>query len=120
MNLTELFRDEPHPQTFKAGHTILHEGETGHLMYVVLDGHVEITTGNQLLDVIATGGTFGEMALVDNGPRSATARARTDCRVAAIDRARFEQLVRSSPDFALAVMKALAHRLRREMKLHAP
>ena len=120
MNLAGLFHDEPHPQSFKAGHTILHEGETGHLMYVVLEGHVEITIRGQLLDVIAPGGSFGEMALVDNSPRSATARARTDCQVAALDRARFEQLVRSSPDFALAVMKTLAHRLRREMQLHAP
>lgn len=120
MNMVELFRNEAHPQTFKEGHVIIHEGEMGHLMYVVLDGHVEITMRGQLLDVIAPGGSFGEMALVDNSPRSATARARTPCTLAAVDKTRFQQLIQSSPDFALAVMKTLAHRLRREMQLHAP
>ncbi len=120
MSLVELFRDEAHPQTFKEGHTIIHEGEVGHLMYVVLEGHVEITIRGQLLDVIAPGGSFGEMALVDNSPRSATARARSNCTLAAVDKTRFQKLIQSSPDFALAVMKTLAHRLRREMLLHAP
>ena len=119
MTLLNLFHGEPHPQSFKQGHVIIHEGERGHLMYVVLDGYVEITIRGQLLDVLGPGGFFGEMALVDQGTRCASARARSDCRLAAVDRARFQFLVADSPDFALEVMKTMAHRLRREMQLSA-
>jgi CRP/FNR family cyclic AMP-dependent transcriptional regulator len=120
VNFADLFRDDPHPHAVPQGRTILHEGAAGEVMYVVLEGYVEITMRGQLLDVVGPGGSFGEMALVDNSPRSATACARTDARLAVVDRERFHRLVQTSPEFALAIMKTLAHRLRREMQLHAP
>lgn len=120
MNLLPLFENEPATRVVEKGQIVLHEGQLGDTMYVVLDGYVEITSRGHLLDVIGPGGSFGEMALVDNGPRSATARARTDCKFAIVDKARFESLVRSTPEFAIAVMKTMAHRLRREMQLNSP
>jgi CRP-like cAMP-binding protein len=58
------------------------------------------------------GGIFGEMSLIDDKPRSATARARTDCELVPIDEGRFLELVHQKPGFALEVMKVMAERLR--------
>ena len=56
---------------------------------------------------------FGEMALIDDEPRSATVIARTDCRLLEVDRRRFEFMVSETPYFALAVMRVMADRLRK-------
>lgn len=82
-------------------------------MYVVFDGEVEIRAGNNELEIGGPGTIFGEMALIDDAPRSATVIARTDCRLVEIDRRRFEFMVQETPFFALAVMKIMADRLRR-------
>lgn len=119
MSIADLFPNEANPMSVAKGQHILHEGESGDVMYVVLDGYVEITMKGQLLDVLGAGGFFGEMALVDGSPRIASARARTDCRLAVVDAARFRELVAASPDFSIAIMKTMAHRLRRELSLHA-
>ena len=55
----------------------------------------------------------GELALIDDEPRSATVVARTDCRLVAVDRRRFEYMVQETPLFGIAVMKVLADRLRK-------
>ncbi len=59
------------------------------------------------------GAIFGEMVLVDNSPRSATAIARTDCRVVPISEKRFQFLIQETPYFAIQVMQIMATRLRR-------
>ncbi|HEU5100134.1 MAG TPA: Crp/Fnr family transcriptional regulator [Roseiflexaceae bacterium] len=61
------------------------------------------------------GGIVGEMALIDDRPRSATAVAATDCRLVPIDERRFTFLVQQTPMFALAVMRVMAERLRRRL-----
>jgi CRP-like cAMP-binding protein len=53
------------------------------------------------------------MAILDRGPRSATVTAKTDCLLLAIDRERFENQVRKSPQFSIQVMRVIAERLRR-------
>jgi CRP-like cAMP-binding protein len=69
--------------------------------------------GNRLLAVVNPGGTFGEMALVDQSPRSATALARTECELLAIDRAALLEAMRAQPAVSIALLRAVAERLRR-------
>jgi len=81
-------------------------------MYVVLEGNVEIALGDLVLETAGPGALVGEMALIDNRPRTAAAVAKTPCRLAQIDRRRFHFLVQQTPNFATHVMKILADRLR--------
>lgn len=120
MNLLDLLAPSDPLQSLPRGHVIIHEGAPGHLMYVVAEGHVEILMREQLVDIIGPGGFFGEMSLIDDNPRVANAIARTDCKLAIVDREKFREWSRKSPDFALEVMKTLASRLRREMRMNAP
>ena len=82
-------------------------------MYAVLEGEIEIRKQGVLLDTVTAGSVFGEMALIDQSPRSATAMARTDCRVVAVGQRRFTFLVQQTPYFALQIMHILADRLRK-------
>jgi CRP/FNR family transcriptional regulator, cyclic AMP receptor protein len=98
---------------YTAGQTIIEAGTNGATMYVVLDGEVEIHIGGQEPSVGGPGTIFGEMALIDDDPRSATVIAKTDCRLLEIDHRRFESLVAETPYFALEVMHVMADRLRK-------
>ena len=113
MNLGGLFVDASNVQEFQASSTIFVEGAPGDVMYVVLEGEVELLVRSQVLEVAGPGDIVGEMALIDAKPRSATARAKSDCRLAPVDERRFLFLVHEHPFFALHVMRVLTDRLRR-------
>ena len=83
-------------------------------MYVVTEGQVEILDGSAILETAGSGSIFGQLALIDDEPRSATVVAKTDCRLVSVDRRRFQYMVQETPFFALAVMKVLADRLRKK------
>jgi len=105
-------------QECDAGHILFQAGDAGDSMYLIEDGKVQISMrssdGEELiLAVLAQGDFFGEMALIDNSPRTASAVAKTACRLAPIDQKRFHFLVQQTPNFATHVMKVLAARLRR-------
>lgn len=97
---------------YKAGDVIFAAGDTGKAMYVVSEGEVDIRVGGNVVECISPGSIFGEMALIDNSPRSATAIAKTDCKVVPLDQGRFQFLVQETPFFALQVMTIMATRLR--------
>jgi CRP-like cAMP-binding protein len=113
MGSLHLFRDLPEVRPFSSGETIFRKGEAGNAMYMVIEGEVDLVVGGVVVETAKPGTFLGEMALIIPARRSASARARTDCRVFPIDAARFQQLVQETPSFALDVMKALALRLRR-------
>lgn len=113
MVVLDLFRFIPDAHTFAKGRAIFRKGERGDAMYVVVDGRVEVSVGGRVLDRIGPGAVFGEMALIDDAPRTASAVARTKCRVVKIDARRFQSLVQKTPDFALQIMAVMANRLRR-------
>ena len=96
----------------RAGETVFEQGETGTAMYVVAEGEVEILNGPVVLATARPGSVVGEMALIDHAPRSATAVAKTNCKLVAVDQRRFEFLVQQTPYFALEVMQLMAERLR--------
>lgn len=113
MAKTNIFRTADDSQTFAAGQTIFEQGQTGDLMYVVKTGEVELLVNGILVETLDAGDMFGEMALIEKEPRSATARAKTDCEVVPINEKRFSLLVPQTPYFALTVMKTMSERLRR-------
>jgi CRP/FNR family cyclic AMP-dependent transcriptional regulator len=107
-----LFSEGNNAITFEAGRELFKKGDPGHDLYVVKSGEVQIVDGNQTLETVTTGGILGEMALVDGGPRSATARAVTDTAVIPVDERRFLFLVQQTPFFAIRVMRVMSTRLR--------
>ena len=82
-------------------------------MYVVLDGEVDVSVRGETVLRAEPGEILGELALIDSKVRSASANAKTACRVAVIDESRFLSLVREKPEFSLYVMRVLADRLRK-------
>ncbi len=100
-------------QKFDAGEKIFLEDDSGGCMYVVQSGKVDVITFGSVLETVGPGGMFGEMALIDDGPRSAAALANEATEASAIDKAMFVQLVREEPEFALHVMRLLTERIRR-------
>lgn len=97
---------------FSAGETIFHEGDAGREMYVVLEGAVRLSVTGRTVEKVGRDGFFGEMAVIDAEPRSATAFALTDCKLAPINHERFMALIRETPEFALEIMRVMAARLR--------
>jgi CRP/FNR family cyclic AMP-dependent transcriptional regulator len=112
MNPAELFRQETDALQLAPGDSLFREGEKGEKMYVLLEGEMEILLGDFVLETVRQGALIGEMALIDDSPRTASVVAKTPCRLAEIDRRRFHFLVQQTPHFATHVMKTLADRLR--------
>ena len=97
----------------ETGHALFREGEAGDTMFVVLDGAVEVTHDGHLVERVGKGGIVGEFALIDTGPRSASAIATEPTRLAFVGKKEFTFLVQEHPTFALQVMAVMADRLRR-------
>jgi CRP/FNR family cyclic AMP-dependent transcriptional regulator len=113
MNPAELFRQGTDTVELAPGDSLFREGDKDEKTYVVLEGEMDVLLGNFVLETVGPGALIGEMALIDDSPRTATAVAKTSCRLAEIDRRRFHFLVQQTPHFATHVMKTLADRLRR-------
>lgn len=113
MDTQHRFNKTEETQTFAAGQAIFREGQPGDVLYIVVEGAVDILINEQMLEQLGPGDIFGEMALIEDRPRSATAIARTDCLLTPISRTHFLALIQRTPLFALQVMRVLAHRLRR-------
>ena len=109
--LVAAFRARP-PQAFPTGRTIMKEGDAGVSMYMVISGRVRVSIRGTVVEQVGAGGTFGEMALVDQATRSATAVADRDSQLLTISRSDFLNLVKSKPDFAISLLKTIADRLR--------
>jgi CRP/FNR family cyclic AMP-dependent transcriptional regulator len=91
---------------------IMREGEAGIFMYVVMDGAVRITAGEKIIELVKAGGVFGEMALVDQSKRAASAAAASDCNLMSINRNDFLTLIKTNPAFGVSLLRSLAVRLR--------
>lgn len=113
MNLAELFRHETDLIELSAGQTLFKEGEQDDTMYVLMSGVALIVVHDRVVESAEAGAIIGEMGMIDEGPRSATVVAKTDCKFVHIDRKRFSFLIQHTPNFALHVMRVIANRLRR-------
>jgi len=112
MKLPNIFEADTPPQIHSAGATIFAEGDKGDCMYVVKEGEVELRVRGKVVEVVGVDGFFGEMALIESSPRSATAVAKSDTTLVPINARRFEFMVHEVPYFSLHVMKGLSSRLR--------
>lgn len=111
----EMFAAEENPRVCSAGEIIFREYDMGAEMYVVLEGEVDLTIRGRTVETLGPGEPFGEMALIDQAPRVATAVAKTACKLAVLPERRFLFLVQTAPQFALQIMKVMADRLRSKM-----
>ena len=99
--------------SYTPGQAIFRKGEPGDCMYIVLEGEVDLIAGYMAPETAKPGSLLGEIALVDpHRPRSASAIARTECKLAPVDAKRFAVLIQESPLFAVHVMRTMADRLR--------
>jgi CRP-like cAMP-binding protein len=97
---------------FHHGAEIVRAGERGDVLYVVLDGEASVRKPRGRALTVAMGGFFGELSLLDGGPRSATVVARGAVVCFALRRAVFAKLLRAEPAIAIAIMTELAGRVR--------
>ena len=109
--LTSNFPGQP-PVYYPKNGVIMREGEGGIFMYVVIDGSVRITVREKIVELVRAGGVFGEMALVDQSKRAATAAAAADSNLLSINRNDFLKLIKTNPVFGNSLLRALANRLR--------
>lgn len=91
---------------------VMREGQSGAFMYVVKSGRVAISIRGAVVETAQPGAIFGEMALVDQSPRTATATSETECELLQVDRPSLLAAVRAQPAFAMAMLRAVADRLR--------
>jgi CRP-like cAMP-binding protein len=108
-------------QSFRLGEVIFREGESGGALYLILEGKVRISRevsgmGEEALAVLGPGDAFGEMALIDDFPRSADARVHERCRLLVISKEALEDLLFLHKDLAYEILwnfvKILSARLR--------
>src|SRR5271165_5489281 len=97
---------------YKAGDVIFREGDAANELFIIQSGAVEIRLGNRVLETLPQYSIFGEMALIDAAPRSATAVAANDVRLVPVTEKQFLFLISNTPHFALNVMRIMARRLR--------
>ena len=107
-----LTRNDIETRKVRAGDVIFREGDKADELFVIKSGSVRIQVGNRTMADLAADNIFGEMALIDNEPRSATAVAITDVELVPVSEKQFLFLVSQTPYFALKVMRILAQRLR--------
>lgn len=111
----QLFQNDANKVPVKAGAVLFSEGEQGDTMYALIEGRVRISRHGKAVAVLEAGQIFGEMAVIDHSPRSATATAETDCVVVPINERRFLFLVQQTPFFGLQMLRLLAERLRAKL-----
>lgn len=113
MTTIEVFRHDSEMQAVAVGEHIVEIGDPGDVMYIVIEGEIEIQIGERSLEHIGPGGMFGELALIEHKERTATAVATKPSQVVPISQKRFLDLVHNTPFFAVEVMQTMADRLRR-------
>jgi CRP-like cAMP-binding protein len=97
----------------EAGSVVAREGEPGAGLFVIDSGEAEVTIGGKKVNHLVPGDFFGEMALLDGGPRSATVTAKTDIVLFALTEWVFRGLLAEHPSIALRTLESVAARLRK-------
>ena len=115
----EFFKAAGAPEKVAAGHTFFTENQKARpllfmrdKMYLLLEGEVELVRSKKGIGTVGKGQIFGEMASITHAPRSASAVAKTACKVIALDDKQFRQGLQTAPAFALMLMSMMIGRLR--------
>ncbi len=116
LSTSDIAKIVSHSMTIRIGEgeTIFYKGTTGNQLYVVLSGQVAILDGKERIATLSLGDMFGEMALVNEEPRSATAVAIEPCHLFMLNETTFHKLLTKhvSVQLLLNIIKTLSHRLR--------
>ena len=99
-------------RSFAEGDTITAQGESGIGFFVIEDGNATVSVGGKIIRTLGPGEHFGEVALIDSGPRSATIVATTDLRCRAMSAWEFKPFVEEHPEVAWALLETMVGRLR--------
>jgi CRP-like cAMP-binding protein len=112
----DFFKHGGKPERIAAGETIFAEGKKGLIfrdkMYLLISGDVDLMAKKKVIASLKAGEIFGELAAIDGAPRTASAVARTACRVIGLDEKQFYAALRKKPGFALMLMSVMINRLR--------
>jgi CRP/FNR family transcriptional regulator, cyclic AMP receptor protein len=98
---------------FMADHTIVREGDPGDAFYVVLAGQAKVITNGKVVNRVRPGDHFGEISLLDGGPRSATVTPETPMTLLILTRQNFRKALKDDPDIARRLLESLARQVRR-------
>ncbi|KAA3656934.1 MAG: Crp/Fnr family transcriptional regulator [Chloroflexi bacterium] len=106
------------PRRFNAGQIIFHHGDPGGLLYIISRGKVKITHSTPdgqeaMLAIFGSGDFFGELALLDDSPRSATVEALEPTETMTLHRDEFIRYIHNNPNFSLHILQTLAQHIRR-------
>ncbi len=110
--VARVVRDIPH----KAGTVIAREGEPGIGLFILVEGTADVTIGGKKKATLGPGEFFGEIALLDGGPRTATVTATTDVQMLGLTEWVFRGLMQEHPSIALKTLQQMAGRLRSATK----
>ena len=115
----EFFSSTGRPEMIAQGTTLFAENDKSSKlllqsdrMYLLVDGEIGLIGKGKVVGTVRKGEIFGEMASIAGMPRSATAVARTPCRVIGLDESQFQNALRRSPEFALTLMSVMIGRIR--------
>ena len=115
--LPNIFEKDTTLLSYSAGSVIFSEGQKRDRMYVVKAGEVDLLVRGQLAETVPEDGFFGELAMIDDSPRTVTAVAKTDCTVIPISEKQFLFLSQEIPMFALIIMRSMGRRIRHRTAL---
>jgi CRP-like cAMP-binding protein len=96
----------------KAGRVLVEQGRPGHEFFLILDGEATVRRDNRKVASLTKGQYFGELSLLDRGPRTATVTADTDMRVLVLGQREFLGVLDDVPGLSYKILRIMAHRLR--------
>ena len=117
VRLPNIFEKDTTPISYSDGSVIFSEGQKRDRMYVVKAGEVDLLVRGQLAETVPEDGFFGELAMIDDSPRTVTAVAKIDCTLIPISEKQFLFLSQEIPMFALIIMRSMGRRIRHRMAL---
>jgi CRP/FNR family cyclic AMP-dependent transcriptional regulator len=99
-------------ERFPEGVTLAEEGKPGETFHIMMEGEAKVTRAGRKINRLIPGDFFGEIALIDGGPRTASVVAETPVTTLTIDRKRFQRMLEEDPSIVVAMLEELAKRLR--------
>jgi flavin reductase (DIM6/NTAB) family NADH-FMN oxidoreductase RutF len=99
-------------RTFEEGQSVIGEGDEGDILFLLLDGTVRVERGGRQVTTLVAGDFFGEVSVLDGGPRTAAVVASTPARCVTVSGETLRQTLRAQPDVAWAMLQVVASRLR--------